>query len=107
MISIAIFKSVVPEHCQHTFEQPTYFGTSYHCMKEVTFVDLCGHTMDDKYEENEFFLELSGNDFVKLIERDALPEWATPELLFSASTANGKLDPVTRKITWVRPKTAA
>lgn len=106
MISIAVPKSVVPEAFWHTFEQPRYLGSSFHCMVDVTFVDLCGHTMDDKYEEDEFFIELSGNDFVKLIERDALPEWASVELLFSHSTANGKVDPVTRKITWIRPKTS-
>lgn len=104
MISIALPKHLVPEHCQHTFEQPRYFGSTFHCMVEVTFVDLCGHTMDDKYEEDEFFIELSGNEFVKLIERDVLPEWATPELLFQHSTANGIVDPITRAITWIRPK---
>lgn len=104
MISIALPKSIVPTVCQHTFPQPIYFGTSFHCMKDVTFVDICGHTMDDKYEEQEFFIELSGNDFVKLIERDILPEWATPDLLFSHSTANGTLDPITRKIKWVRQR---
>lgn len=104
MISIAIPKATVPPSCQHTFQHPTYFGNSYHCMKDVTFVDLCGHTMDDKYEESEFFIEMSGNEFVKLIERDALPEWATPELLFNASTANGTLDTIERKIKWVRQR---
>ncbi len=107
MISIAIPKHLVPEHCQHTFEQPRYFGTTFHCMTDVTFVDLCGHTMDDKYEEEEFFIELSGNDFVKLIERDVLPEWASPKMLFANSTAHGKVDEATRKITWIRPKIAS
>ena len=104
MIAIAVPKALIPTHDQHTFNQPSYFGRSFHCMREVTFVDLCGHTMDDTYEYEEFFIELSGNDFVKLVERDALPAWASPELLFQHSTANGVVDPVTRKITWIRPK---
>jgi len=43
---------------------------------------------------------MSGNEFVKLIERDILPKWASPELLVECSTASCTI--TGRKITWVK-----
>ena len=43
---------------------------------------------------------MSGNEFVKLIERDILPKWASPELLVECSTAKCMIHG--RKITWIK-----
>lgn len=103
MIRLALPKELVPFSAQSVVSTPSYLGKEFWQMREITFVDLCGHLMDDAFEDDTFFIELSGNDFVKLIERDTLPSWATPKMLFDASTASGSVNPVTRKITWVKP----
>jgi hypothetical protein len=105
MISICIPDSIVPPACLCSIPTPIYSRGEYIGTRDVIYAPLTEEfAFDNTYEDHEFFLELSGNEFVKLIERDSLPDWITPEQLFNFSNAHGHIDPVTRKITWIRPR---
>lgn len=106
MISIQIPASLIPEDCKYRVDVPIYRKGEFVRMSEQLIVPLTDeHILSDHLCENgEFFIELSGNEFVKLIERDLLPSWASPSMLFDNSTATGVVDTLTRKITWIREK---
>jgi hypothetical protein len=103
MISIQIPQELIPEDCKYRVDVPIYRNGEFIRMSEQLIVPLTDeHTLTDHLCDEEFFIELSGNEFNKLIERDELPSWATPYLLFHYSTALGYVNPNTRKITWMR-----
>lgn len=105
MIAISIPASLIPDSYKHTIQEPYYRNGMFHSMREKVIVPLNNELcLDNAYNEDSFFSEMSGNEFVKLIERDALPDWATPELLFKHSNASGTVNPVTRKIKWIRQR---
>lgn len=105
MISIQIPAHLIPEDCKYRVDVPIYRNGEFIRMSEQLLVPLTDeHALTDHLCDEEFFVELSGNEFNKLIERDELPTWATATMLFKYSTATGYVDPQTRKITWMRKK---
>lgn len=104
MICIAIPRAIIPQACMHTFDEPVYSKGCFVRMRENTFVALTDElTLDCAYEEDTFFIEMSGNEFVKLLERDPIPCWITREQLIQYSNGNGYLDP-RGKMIWQREK---
>ena len=105
MISIAIPPSLIPDNYKHTVPEPYYRNGDFQGIRDNILVPLNNElVLTVAYGDDTFFTEMSGNEFVKLIERDALPDWATPELLFKHSNASGTVNPVTRKIKWIRQR---
>lgn len=105
MIAISIPASLIPDSYKHTIQEPSYRNGYFHTMREKVIVPLNNELcLDNTYEDDSFFIEMSGNEFVKLIERDELPTWATPETLFNHSNASGTVNPETRKIKWIRQR---
>lgn len=105
MIAISIPASLIPDSYKHTIQEPSYRNGHFHTMREKVIVPLNNELcLDNTYEDDSFFIEMSGNEFVKLIERDELPIWATPETLFNHSNASGTVNPETRKIKWIRQR---
>ncbi len=105
MISIQIPQNLIPEDCKYRVDVPIYRNGEFVRMSEQLIVPLTDeHALTDHLCDDEFFIELSGNEFNKLIERDELPSWATASMLFKHSTALGYVNPNTRKITWMRKK---
>lgn len=105
MIAISIPASLIPDAYKHTLTEPCFRNGVFHMLRDKTIVPLNNELcLDNTYEDDSFFIEMSGNEFVKLIERDELPNWATPELLFTHSNASGTVNPLTRKIKWIRQR---
>ena len=104
MIRISIPADYIPDDEKHEVEVPIYVKGQFVKFKNVVYVSLTDQlVLDNAYDPNNFFIELSGNEFVKLIERDILPNWASPQDLVNWSTASCTVDS-NRKITWVRVK---
>jgi len=101
MIRISIPASVIPDSEKHEVEVSIYVKGQFVKFNKNKFVSLTSDlVLDDAYDPDNFFIEMSGNEFVKLIERDILPKWASPELLVECSTASCTI--TGRKITWVK-----
>ena len=100
MIYISIPKDVIPAKEITSVEEALYARGEFQRMVNVEVVSIADHILDNKYDPDEFFCELSGNDFLKLIERDSIPEWITLEQIIFNSNAFGSFDPQTRKWTW-------
>lgn len=104
MIRISIPSSCIPDEDKHSVESPVYVKGQFVRFSTICFVSLTDEfTLDNAYDPDNFFVELSGNEFAKLIERDLLPSWAKPVDLIEWSTASCIVDS-DRKITWVRIK---
>lgn len=104
MICIGIPSALIPPSCMHTIDEPVYSKGHFVRMRENTFVALTNElTLDCAYEDDTFFIEMSGNEFVKLLERDEIPSWITREQLIEYSNGNGYLDS-NGKMVWVRKK---
>ena len=104
MICIAIPRALVPKNCMHTFDEPVYSQGCFVRMRKNTFVPLTDElTLDSAYEDDSFFVEMSGNEFVKLLERDDIPSWITREQLIEYSNGNGYINDK-GKMVWVREK---
>ena len=102
MICISIPSSVIPQDEKHEVEVPIYVKGQFVKFRKNKFVSLTADlVLDDAYDPDNFFLEMSGNEFVKLIERDILPKWASPHLLLEWSNANCTID-TNRKIKWIK-----
>lgn len=101
MIRISIPADYIPNDEKHEVEVPIYVKGQFVKFRKNKFVSLVPDlVLDDAYDPDNFFLEVSGNEFVKLIERDILPKWASPELLVECSDASCTI--AGRKITWVK-----
>ena len=101
MIRISIPADYIPNDEKHEVEVPIYVKGQFVKFNKNKFVSLTSDlVLDDAYDPNNFFIEMSGNEFVKLIERDILPKWAWPELLVECSTAKCMIHG--RKITWIK-----
>ena len=101
MIRISIPADYIPDDEKHEVEVPIYVKGQFVKFNKNKFVSLTTDlVLDDAYDPDNFFIEMSGNEFVKLIERDILPKWASPELLVECSDASCTI--VGRKITWVK-----
>lgn len=104
MICIAIPREIIPESFMHTFDEPVYYKGCFIRMRKNTFVPLTDElTLDCAQEEDTFFIEMSGNEFVKLLERDPIPTWITRDQLIEYSTGNGYINEK-GKMVWVRNK---
>ena len=104
MICIGIPRELIPLSCMHTFDEAVYSKGCFIRMRENTFVALTDElTLDCAHEEDTFFIEMSGNEFVKLLERDTIPSWITREQLIQYSNGNGYINDQGKMI-WVRPK---
>ena len=104
MIYLSIPAEYIPDSEKHEVETPIYVKGQFHKFENVCFVSLTSELiLDNAYDSNNFFIALSGNEFGKLIERDILPNWASPQDLVNWSTASCTVDS-NRKITWIRVK---
>lgn len=104
MIYLSIPAEYIPDSEKHVIETPIYVKGQFSKFENVCFVSLTSELiLDNAYDPNNFFIALSGNEFGKLIERDILPNWASPQDLIDWSTASCTVDS-NRKITWVRVK---
>lgn len=104
MICIGIPSALIPAECKFTFDEPVYSKGCFVRMRENTFVPLTDElTLDCAFEEDTFFIEMSGNEFVKLLERDVIPVWITREQLIYYSNGNGYINS-NGKMVWVREK---
>ena len=100
MIRISIPASVIPDSEKHEVDTPIYVKGQFSKFSKNLYVSLTPEfVLDDKYDPDNFYIEVSGNEFMKLVERDILPKWATPELLIEWSNAKCKLSP-DRKVIW-------
>ena len=104
MIYLSIPAEYIPTEEQHVMEAPIYVKGQFVKFKNVVYVSLTDQlVLDNAYDPNNFFIELSGNEFSKLVERDILPKWASAQDIIDWSTASCTVDS-NRKITWVRVK---
>ena len=104
MIYLSIPAEYIPNSEKHEIETPIYVKGQFTKFENICFVSLTSElTLDNAYDPNNFFIALSGNEFGKLIERDILPNWVSPQDLIDWSTASCTVDS-NRKITWVRVK---
>lgn len=107
MIYISIPAEFIPKEEQVEVETPVYLNGQFAKFSNITYVSLTEEfLLDNNYDPNNFFVSLSGNEFTKLVERDNLPNWASPQDIINWSTASCSIDS-NRKITWIRVKSAA
>ena len=75
MIRISIPADYIPNDEKHEVEVPIYVKGQFVKFNKNKFVSLTSDlVLDDAYDPDNFFIEMSGNEFVKLIERDILPK---------------------------------
>ena len=104
MICISIPANCIPDEEKHEVEVPIYVKGQFKKFTKNKFVSLVPDlVLDDAYDPDNFFVEMSGNEFIKLLERDILPKWASPQTLLEWSNASCTVSE-DRKVTWVRVK---
>lgn len=107
MIYISIPADLIPNTEKHSIDTPIYAKGQFKKFENVEYVSLTDQlVLDNAYDPNNFFIEVSGNEFVKLIERDILPNWVSPSDLVGWSTGNCYVTEG-RRLVWIRKKSAA